>query len=251
MRSSRPCFRKTRSASFTTSCVHARENPGHELDDRDARAEPAPDAAELEADHATADDDEMLRHLGDRERADVGEHALLVELEKGQLDGHRAGRDDDVLRGVRRRGAVGAGDVDEVAGAQRPAPLGPRDLVLPEQELDPLRVLRHDFVLALEHLREVDAQIADTDAVLGGVLAEELDMLRGVQQRLGRDAADVDAGAAERLVHLDADGDEAELGGADRGDIAARAAADDHDVGGSVRSHGLRSESEVGRPRGI
>src|SRR6185503_4078608 len=49
---------------------------------------------------------------------------------------------------------------------------------------------------------------------------------------------DVDTGTAERLVHLDADSDEAELGGANRGDIAAGAAADDHDVGWGVRSHG-------------
>ena len=51
------------------------------------------------------------------------------------------------------------------------------------------------------------------------------------QQRLRRNAADVDARAAERLVHLDADGVEAELRGANRGDVAAGTAADDDDVG--------------------
>ena len=144
------------------------------------------------------------------------------------------------------RRSVGAGDVDEVAGAQRAAPLRPRDLVLPEEELDALRVLRHDVVLALEHAREVDLDVADADAVLGGVLAQELDVLGRVEERLGRDAADVDAGAAERLVHLDADGVEAKLGGADGGNVSARAAADDDDVGWCVRSHGFQERERDG-----
>src|ERR1700722_3542874 len=49
---------------------------------------------------------------------------------------------------------------------------------------------------------------------------------RGVDQRLRRNAADGEARSAEP-VGLDEDRVEAELSGADRGDIAARAAADD------------------------
>ena len=71
---------------------------GSELDDGDLRAEPPPDAAELEADDAAADDDEVLRDFGDLQRAGVGEDALLVELEERELDGYGAGRNDDVLR---------------------------------------------------------------------------------------------------------------------------------------------------------
>ena len=108
--------------------VHARKNRRHELDDRHLRAEPTPDRSELEADHAAADDDEVLRHFADGQRADVRQHAPLVDLEERQLDRHRAGRDDDVLRLVRRDRAVGAGDVDDVAGARAcrgPSPTSP------------------------------------------------------------------------------------------------------------------------------
>jgi hypothetical protein len=49
------------------------------------------------------------------------------------------------------------------------------------------------------------------------------------QQRLGRDAAPVEADAAE-IVALDDCRLEAELSGADGGDIAARTGADDHNV---------------------
>lgn len=59
-----------------------------------------------------------------------------------------------------------------------------------------------------------------------------------VQQRLGGNAADVQAGAAEARLALRvgvgigfaAGGLEAELRGTDRGDVAAGAAADDEDV---------------------
>ena len=43
--------------------VHAGQDRRQQLDDGDLRAEPAPDGAELEADDAAADDDEVLRDL--------------------------------------------------------------------------------------------------------------------------------------------------------------------------------------------
>src|SRR5260370_26240030 len=57
--------------------------------------------------------------------------------------------------------------------------------------------------------------------------------LRRAQQRLGRNAAPVQADAAE-IGFLDNRGLEAELRRADRGDIAAGAGADDDDVEGCV-----------------
>ena len=51
----------------------------------------------------------------------------------------------------------------------------------------------------------------------------------GVDQRFRRNAADVEAGSAEP-VGFDENRVEAKLAGADRGDIAARAAADDENL---------------------
>ena len=53
---------------------------------------------------------------------------------------------------------------------------------------------------------------------------------REVQQRLGGDAADVEADAAEALVALDEHGLQAEVGGAEGGGVAAGARADDDDI---------------------
>ena len=47
------------------------------------------------------------------------------------------------------------------------------------------------------------------------------------QQRLGRDAADVQAGSAEQSVFLDERGLQAILAGADRGGVSGRATAND------------------------
>ncbi len=62
------------------------------------------------------------------------------------------------------------------------------------------------------------------------IVAGHLVEVRGLQQRLGRDAADIEAGAAERAAHFDAGGLEAELRRLDGADIAARTAADHHHV---------------------
>src|SRR5687767_205693 len=137
---------------FRSILVHARHDRRRELDDGDRGAEPAPDGAELESDHATADDDQALRDLGDAEGADIRKDALFVELEEGELDRYGAGGDDDVLRLVSIDLIFGGGPphLDHVVREQRPASLRPRDLVLPEQELQPLGVLAHHIVLPLQ-----------------------------------------------------------------------------------------------------
>ena len=74
--------------------------------------------------------------------------------------------------------------------------------------------------------RERDA----VQAALRGRLRHGLELAGGVDQRLGRDAAADQAGAAEPVA-FDQHRVEAELPAADRGDIAARAAAEDEDLG--------------------
>ena len=70
---------------------------------------------------------------------------------------------------------------------------------------------------------------ANRDAPLLRVL-NDLQRVRVLEQRLGRDAAPQQAGAAERLLLLDDRDLEAELRGADGGHVAAGAGADDDDV---------------------
>ena len=62
--------------------------------------------------------------------------------------------------------------------------------------------------------------------------------LGDMDDRLGRNAAADQAGAA-KLVAFDERGVEAELARADRGDIAARPAADDENLGRDGFGHGI------------
>ena len=120
----------------------------------------------------------------DLEGADVGEDSLLVELEEGELDRYGAGGNDDVFCLVGGDCLSGGPPRPPLVTSttfpalQRPAPLRPRDLVLPKQELDALRVLPHDVVLPLEHRREIERQLPDPDAVRRRGVLSELDNAR-------------------------------------------------------------------------
>src|SRR5256886_17585780 len=87
----------------------------------------------------------------------------------------------------------------------------------------------HDAALALLHLRQIERRARHLDAVHGELLVHAMVELGGLQQRLGRDAARVQAGAAERgaavaVLPLIYTGDaELVLRGADRSRIARRA----------------------------
>ena len=111
-----------------------------------------------------------------------------------------------------------------------------RDLVLLEQVEDAVVVLLHHVLLAREHFFQVKGEAFDLDAVLGKVVPGVVVMLRGLQQGLGGNAADIGAGAAGRrsafvvLPLIDASGGKAQLGGADGGHVAAWPRTDDDDV---------------------
>src|SRR5439155_12632392 len=87
-----------------------------------------------------------------------------------------------------------------------------------------------DGGLPLVRLREVELGLGDRDAELAEGVARLVQEVRRLHPGLGRDAADAQAGAAELGLLLDADHLRPELRGADRGGVAARAAAQDRDV---------------------
>ncbi|MHC2561375.1 DNA-binding transcriptional regulator/RsmH inhibitor MraZ [Bradyrhizobium liaoningense] len=76
--------------------------------------------------------------------------------------------------------------------------------------------LLDDTVLECAQLVEIDLRRAEADAMIRQML-DLIDHGRGVQQRLARDATDVEADAAERIVTLDQHGLHAKIGGAEGG----------------------------------
>ncbi len=85
--------------------------------------------------------------------------------------------------------------------------------------------LADDLVLVGAQLVDIDARRGEGDAEIGGVLGL-FHHCGDVQQRLGRNAADVEADAAERRVALDDHRFHAEVGGAEGGGVAAGAGAE-------------------------
>ena len=76
-----------------------------------------------------------------------------------------------------------------------------------------------------------DFGAAEVDSSLGQIAGLDHVVVVGVvEQRLGRDAADVQAGAAQRVAAFDHGGFQAQLGAADGRHIAAGACAEDDHI---------------------
>src|SRR3546814_7975912 len=88
--------------------------------------------------------------------------------------------------------------------------------------------LADDLLLEGAQLVERELRLSEVDAVVAGVL-RLVDHRRRVQQRLGGNAADVEADATELRMTLHQHGVEAEVSRAERGGVAAGAGAEDDD----------------------
>ena len=185
------------------------------------------------ADHAAAEHDHRGRDLVELERVVAGDHPLAVDVQAGQALGVRPGGQHDVPALVPLAVDLDRGGADQPAHA-----LDEGDLPALHQALQALVEPRDDAVLVLVDRGHVDAVEGGPDAELLALAAGVGDLGR-VQQRLGRDAAAVQAGAAE-LVLLDQGDLHAELGRAQGAGVAAAAAAEDDEVEGPSARSGCR-----------
>src|SRR3989304_2536098 len=107
---------------------------------------------------------------------------------------------------------------------------GTSSAVRSKEELATLPHAVDHLAAAVDRLAHVDAQGVVSDAELLGV-AEEVDQLGVPEEGLAGDAAPVQAEGAHAVL-LDQDRLQAEVGGADGGDVATRPAA--HDAAGGL-----------------
>lgn len=126
--------------------------------------------------------------------------------------------------------------------------------MLLEQMLNPAGQSLDRLGLALLHLIDVHTHATlHHNAMIGKVLLDIMIVMAGLQQRLGGDAPDVEAGSTQGAAHFDAGGREAELGGLDGRDVSAGTAADDYYVvllrggGGDGKGTGGGGEEGGGR----
>jgi hypothetical protein len=151
----------------------------------------------------TADDSHLLWHLGERNSASAGDNFLLVDGQAGERCRLRAGGDDDVLAANGSFATFDEIDSNGVLILECASALDVFDVVLLEEELNSLCKTRNGRVLGLHHGGEVELDIADLDTAVLRVVEDLVVELRVVEERLGGDAADVQAGSAEGATLLD------------------------------------------------
>ena len=157
--------------------------------------------------------------------------ALAIDLDARHAARRRTGGDDDLLARPQRL-RVALEDVDGLPPVSRAVPLIQSILFFLKRNSMPFRHSADDAILAGVHLRHVDADRSGTGA--GDTpflrLLDNLERVGVLEQRLGRDATPQQARPAERLLLLDHRDGEAELRGADGGNVTAGSGADHDDV---------------------
>src|SRR5262249_62218619 len=116
---------------------------------------------------------------------------------------------------------LAAGDGDRVRVGERAGALPPFDAVRLEEARDTAGHLFDDAGLPLVGGAEVEARLIDADAERSEHVVRLVQELRGLNPRLGRDAADAKAGASELRLLLDARDACTELRRANRGRVPA------------------------------
>ncbi len=158
----------------------------------------------------------------------VARHDRAAPLEVGDQPWHRAGgKDHAAARDLGRR-AVAGRDGDGVVGTEAADAVEHLDLAPLAHRGDAADEAGDDLVLAGLGDGEVDGRRAGLDAEVGGVLDVAVDRGR-LEERLGRDAATVEARPAEG-IHLDDRHLDACRRCVERGGVPTGTSADHHEI---------------------
>ena len=237
--------------------IHVGQQAIHALHQRDGAAQVAVEGGELHADDAAADDDQgVIEPVAALQQLIGGHHARKIKAGDGRPDIDGACGDEDTLRGIAVHRAVGGGDIHFAGRGDAAHALNQVDLGGLEKSVDAAAQLFGHTALIGEDLAHVEAGARRVNAHGRAVHRVTVD-LGGVEQRLGGDAAPVQAGTAY-LTALHHGGVQAQRRGTQRGGIAAGACADDDQLivhtysSGCQRTTGCRAAfTSSGRPMGI
>ena len=177
-----------------------------------------------------ADDQQALGHAAEFERTGGIDHARVGVRDERQGDRLRAGGDDRLLEADGLRAAVGLATSSWLSEVNRPAPWTTVTLrALASPERPPVSFLTTPSFQPRSLSMSIvgAAKLRPRCAHLLGLG----DHLGGVQQRLGRDAADIEADAAQGRPALDQHHLPAEVGGAEGRGVAAGAGAQHQHLG--------------------
>ena len=225
------------------------QHGGHSLHHGDLGAESCVSAGQLQTDDAAADDHHALgQGLQAQSAGGIDAVGVLLQAGDGGLSVDRAGSQNDGIGGHFFNRTVGLFDRQFAGSGEAGFAVHLLDLVHLQQTCNTGGQFLGNIVLVLDDLGEVDLQAFHLNADFLALILDGLDQFGRVQQALGGDAADVQAGTAQMLLFHQGDLC-AQLCGADGSHIAAGAAAHHDDAGiGSILggSHGSGSERNNG-----
>ena len=214
--------------------VHARQNAVEIFNDNNFRAQTTPDRAHFKTNHAPADDNHLARHFVERQCARGRYDDLFIELHINAWRRCNVGtrRDDNVLGLERRDLAVFARHINLASALDRAVTGEGFNLVLLEQKAHAADIGVNRVGLVLHQGCEIELRLTHDNAEIGKVMTCKVEHFRRMQQSLGRNAADVEAGAAMRFALFNNRHFHAELGCTNGANITAGAGADDNEIVG-------------------
>ena len=201
---------------------------GKEFDDLDLGAKACPDRAEFEADRARTNDRQLFRYFGEGDGFVAADNSFAIKGKEGEFNNAGTGRKDDVFR---FKGSFGLSvDAYLIAALKTAEPMKDLYFIGFHEVLNAAAQLIDGGGLFRHELADINGGFLDLNPVCGSAVCGEVKHLGRVQECLAGDAADVKAGAAKVVVFFDKGGLEPELGGADRGNVAAGARTDDNAI---------------------
>ena len=221
-----PLFLKSTLRGLGDVRVIGRSADGRQhLDDGDLRAETGPDGTELKADGAGTDDDHLFGDGLQRDAVVGRDNGFSVELHEWQFDRHGTRSDEDVLC-FESTIASRTADENFTRLSETTETAHNLNVTLLEEGADAHVQLGDNLVFIREHRRDIESDLLGTNQAVLLAVAGVLVDFGGMEERLGRNAADIEAGAAEGVVLFHESHLETELAGLDGGDIATGTGTD-------------------------
>ena len=190
--------------------VGSGQNLRQHFDHQHLRTETRVDGGKLEADDAATDDQQRLRNFVETHGVVGVDDRLAVARPGFDVDRRAAGRDHDRVLGFPRfASAVALLEADDFGRNERRFAVGELNVIRFEERLDAFDVRAHDVAGKFRNARPVDfgSRNGQTDLIRFADVTRDF---ADVKQRLGRDAAPVEADSAD-FVAVEADDAFAEL----------------------------------------
>src|SRR5690554_584797 len=157
---------------------------GQILDDRDPGTQARPYRAQLQADDARTDDDEVLGDLVEFQRPGRVDDGLFIVLDARNRRRLGAGGDENLFGLKRLRLAVFLGDDDRIFVLNGRRAVDPVDLIFTEEKFDAAGQAVDDLAFAREHFSKVEFDPADVDAMLGQLAVGVVEFMARLEQGL-------------------------------------------------------------------